>query len=210
VAVERSAAAQELTRYPIRAPAGSFSSLDYEENGMTTPSDEILLARITQGDLDAFQIFHERMAPRVIAYAERHASDRQLAEDISQEVFLSVWTKAGTYRPDRGTAAGWLYTLTRNKIVDLWRRSGKGIEPEPLDDLLLAARPDADSDLRLTVRQALAHVAPESRQALTTAYFEDLTYEETAGRLGLPVGTLKSRIRVGLRALRERLAATGP
>ncbi|HEX6861441.1 MAG TPA: sigma-70 family RNA polymerase sigma factor [Thermoanaerobaculia bacterium] len=176
---------------------------------MTTPSDEILLARIAQRDLDAFQTFHERFAARVIAYAERHASDRQLAEDISQEVFLSVWTKAATYRPDRGTAAGWLYTLTRNKIVDLWRRSGKGAEPEPLDDLLLPGPPEADGDLRLTVRQALAQLAPESRTALVTAYFGDLTYEETAGRLGLPVGTLKSRIRVGLRALRERLTATG-
>lgn len=172
-------------------------------------SDEILLARIAEGDLDAFQTFHERMAPRVIAYAERHAKGRQLAEDISQEVFLSVWTKARTYRPDRGTAAGWLYTLTRNKIVDLWRRSGKGLEPEPLDDQLLASPPETDGDLRLTVRQALAHVAPESRNALVTAYFEGLTYEETAERLELPVGTLKSRIRVGLRALRERLAATG-
>ncbi|HKV12246.1 MAG TPA: sigma factor-like helix-turn-helix DNA-binding protein, partial [Thermoanaerobaculia bacterium] len=93
---------------------------------------------------------------------------------------------------------------------DFWRRSGKGVEPEPLDDLLLTSPPEADGDLRLTVRQALAQLAPESRTALVTAYFGDLTYEETAGRLGLPVGTLKSRIRVGLRALRERLTATAP
>jgi RNA polymerase sigma-70 factor (ECF subfamily) len=174
------------------------------------PADEDLLARIAQGDLDAFQTFHERHASRVAAYAGKLARDRHLAEDITQEVFTSVWMKAASFRPERGTgdgAAGWLYTLTRNKLIDHWRRATKA-KTEEIDDRRLAG-PREESDLQLTLRQALAQVPPAQRQAIEKAYFEGLTYEETAGELELPVGTLKSRIRLGLRAMRMLLTEPG-
>ena len=168
--------------------------------------DEILLAATARGDLDAFQAFYERYAGRVLAYARRVGRDAALAEDITQEVFTAVWTRAATFRPDRGGAPAWLYTLTRNKLVDHWRRSGGAAELEPLDGLHLAASGGEAGDLRLTVQQALAQVPPEQREAIETAFFGGLTYEETASRLSLPVGTLKSRIRLGLRTMRAALA----
>ena len=169
------------------------------------PSDEQLLARIAQGDLDAFQSFYDRHASRVAAYACKLARDRHLAEDVAQEVFTSVWTRAATFRPERGDAPGWLYTLTRNKLIDHWRRGRKAVTEE-IDDRRLAAPQGEEKDLHLTMKQALAHVTPDQRKAIEMAYFGGLTYEETAGELELPVGTLKSRIRLGLRAMRSVLS----
>jgi RNA polymerase sigma-70 factor (ECF subfamily) len=184
-----------------------------KEDGMSIeateePRDEDLLAATARGDLEAFHRFYERYAGRVLAYVRRISRDSALAEDVAQEVFTAVWMRAATFQPDRGGAAGWLFTLSRNKLIDHWRRSGGNAGAERLDEPRLPAASDGDADLRLTLRQALAHVAPEQRQAIETAYFDGLTYEETAGRLALPVGTLKSRIRLGLRAMRAVLAET--
>jgi RNA polymerase sigma-70 factor (ECF subfamily) len=171
------------------------------------PDDESLLAAIARGDLEAFQQLYRRYSGRVLSYARRICRDAPLAEDVTQEVFTAVWTRAGTYRPDRGSAPAWLLTLTRNKLVDHWRRSGRGAEMTVLDDLQALARNPEDGDLRLTLEQALAHASPEQRQAIRMAYCNGLTYEEAAARLALPLGTLKSRIRVGLRAMREAMEA---
>jgi RNA polymerase sigma-70 factor (ECF subfamily) len=171
--------------------------------------DETLLARIADGDLGAFQTFHDRYAARVASYARQLNHDRQFDEDVVQEVFTSVWTRAASFNPARGpeggNAAGWLYTLTRNKLIDLWRRSSKGGQAEEIDDRRLPAQRE-ENDLRLTVRQALSHVSPEQRQAIEMAYFDGLTYQETAHELDLPEGTLKSRIRLGLRTMRSVLS----
>lgn len=171
----------------------------------TVRNDENLLAATALGDLDSFHDFYLRHAGAVIAYAHRLCGDRSLAEDVAQEVFTTVWRKAATYLPDRGAVAAWLYTLTRNKLVDLWRRSGRNRELEELNDLRLPQVPGDSGDLRLTLRQALNKVNPDQREAIEMAYFRGLTYEETANRLALPLGTLKSRIRLGLKAMREML-----
>src|SRR5436305_3646582 len=169
------------------------------------PHDEELLAATARGDLESFHHFYLRHAGRVIACAHRLCADRSLAEDVAQEVFTAVWTRAGTYRLDRGGVAPWLYTLTRNKLVDLWRRSGRYRECEELDEQRLPQPERTSGDLRLTLRQALTRVNPDQREAIEMAFFHGLTYEETARRLALPLGTLKSRIRLGLKAMREVL-----
>lgn len=170
------------------------------------PADEHLLARIAQGDPAAFQTFYDRHASRVVAYACKLARDRHLAEDVAQEVFTSVWTKAASFRPERGDAPGWLYTLTRNKFIDHWRRGPKAAVTEEIDDRRLPAQQGEPKDLHLTMKQALAQVSPDQRKAIEMAYFGGLTYQETAGELELPVGTLKSRIRLGLRTMRALLS----
>jgi len=173
------------------------------------PDSALLLHRIAGGDIDAFQAFYRRHAGRVLAYARQLGRNPDLAEDVVQEVFVAVWRKAASYQADRGDPVGWLYTITRNKLVDLWRKTG---DTAGLDELQWQQLPGPEpaagsprSDLLLTMRQALARVSPEQRAAIEMAYFGDLTYEETAERLRLPVGTLKSRIRAGLRTLRAVL-----
>ncbi|MCM2268633.1 MAG: sigma-70 family RNA polymerase sigma factor, partial [Thermoanaerobaculia bacterium] len=121
---------------------------------------------------------------------------------------LAVWRKAASYRPERGDVPGWLYTITRNRVVDRWRRKGGLVEDDDFDLLALAApeRGDDGHAVDLSVRQALAALTAEQREAIELAYFGGLTYEETASRLALPLGTLKSRIRAGLARMRAVLA----
>jgi RNA polymerase sigma-70 factor (ECF subfamily) len=168
-------------------------------------SDEALLRRVAEGDINAYQVFYQRYSGRILSYARQLShNNRDFAEDVVQEVFVAVWRRAGSYRPDRGDPAGWLYTITRNKMVDLWRKHGDGSEMSEIEEetAAVASDPVDDQDLRVTVRQALARVSVEQRRAIELAYSGGLTYEETAQRLELPVGTLKSRIRAGLKSLR--------
>lgn len=170
--------------------------------------DSALLAAIARGEIEAFQIFYDRYAARVTSYVRQLSRDRESLEDLVQDVFVSVWRKAGSYSPERGDAAGWLYTMTRNKLVDQWRKvREKAVELDAMHSWEMPAIAPPEEDLFLSVRQALFQVAPDQREAIEMAYFGGLTYEETAVRLDLPVGTLKSRIRAGLRSLRSVLDA---
>ena len=193
------------TPLPLR-PVGIYSvpeTTRLPPGASPASSDRLLLACIAEGDLEAFQIFYDRYAGRVLAYVRQLSRNREGAEDVVQEVFVAVWRRAASFRPERGDPAGWLYTVTRNKLVDLWRRQGETLSGlDGMKELSEPAGPAEGGDLRLTMHQALARVAPEQRRAIEMAYFGGFTYEETAQRLDLPVGTLKSRIRSGLKSLR--------
>jgi len=178
----------------------------------STPTDPELVERIARADGEAFRELYDRYAGRILAYVRQISRERDAAEDVVQEVFLQVWRKAVSYRPERGEVPGWLYTITRNRLVDRWRRKGGQVEDEAFDlaSLEAAERGPDGRMLDLSLRQALADLSPEQREAIELAYFGGLTYEETAERLALPVGTLKSRIRAALARLRAALAPTGP
>ncbi|MFL6192875.1 MAG: RNA polymerase sigma factor [Thermoanaerobaculia bacterium] len=201
---------QTATPYstPVSAAFGVYSARETQPLRQDAPlpiGDAVLLGRIAEGDLESFQTFYGRFAGRVLAYARQLCRNQDLAEDVVQEVFVAVWRRAGSFRPDRGDPAGWLYTITRNKLVDHWRRLGEPREMEDLAEVRSSPAGAGGDDLRLTMRQALSRVAPEQRRAIEMAYFGGLTYEETAKRLDLPIGTLKSRIRSGLKALKALL-----
>lgn len=178
----------------------------------TTHSDIALLERIAGQDREAFRLFYDRFAAKVLAYVRVLGRGREGSEDVVQEVFLAVWRKAASYRRERGDVAGWLYTITRNKMVDLWRQRPVGSDETGADASRLLAD-DSETEQRMTslsLRKVLGTLKPEQREALELAYFGGLTYEETAAKLKLPVGTLKSRIRAGLALMREQLTDGAP
>lgn len=172
---------------------------------VTEPGAAEWLAEIAQGDFAAFQRLYQRFAPALLGYMRQLCRDVTLAEDLVQEVFVTVWQKAGSYQPERGDAAGWLYAIARNKMIDHWRKTGTAHDTADIDFDQLPARVEHGGDLLLTLRKALDGVPPEQRTAIQLAYFGGLTYVETAERLQLPLGTLKSRIRIGLKAMRTLL-----
>lgn len=203
--IEPLAGVDRRPELPVRlrlAGRGGESSME------PSPSDIALLERIGSQDREAFRLFYERYAAKVLAYVRSLARGREVSEDVVQEVFLAVWRKAATYRRDRGDVPGWVYTITRNKLVDLWRRRPTGSDDTGADASRLVAddRAGERAVLSVSLRKVLDTLRPEQRQALELAYFGGLTYEETAEKLELPVGTLKSRIRAGLALLRDRLS----
>lgn len=172
------------------------------------PEDRELIGRIAEGDKKAFAAFYERYARRVLATLRKRAGDEALAEELAQEVFVAVWTKAGCYRPDRGEPEVWLYTIARNKLTDHWRRVGRlgaalGIEAEDYD--VPAEPPGEGSGWKHWLEKAIAALSPEQRQAVELVYYEGMTFKETAERVGVPLGTLKWRIHAALGTLRDRM-----
>jgi RNA polymerase sigma-70 factor (ECF subfamily) len=198
----------------IRPPAGDAASAA----PASEPADEELLRAVQAGDHAALATLYDRHGRPCFAVAYRVLEDGATAEDAVQEAFLAVWRQAGSFRPERGAVRTWLLAIVRNAAVD--RRRGR--HARPLGDV-----PLADVDSRLTtgeddtfelvessllqerVRGALTALPAEQRQAIELGFFHGLTHQEIAERTGLPLGTVKGRMRLGLRKLRSLLIDLG-
>lgn len=179
------------------------------------PDDEdaALASRVAAGEEEALQAIHRRYAPLVLHVARR-ALDLAAAEEVTQDVFLAVWRKAGAFDPAKGSLRTWIMAIARNRILDEGRarsrRPGAGPSAEDLD--LAAPDPLPDEafwrDYRSrAVAQALAALPESQRRALRLAYFADLSHEGVADALRIPLGTAKTRIRSGLRGMSSHLGA---
>ena len=180
----------------------------------TRAEDEQLIVRVAMGDQRAFETLYDRYAATVFGLTLKMLGDRQLAEDAVQEIFWRVWQRAASF--DRSRAfAPWLFGIAHNYCVDELRR--RKVRPQQVyedgDQLILSDIPDeADvgetailADERRGIRDALNQLPVEQREALLLAYFGGLTQQEIAARLGNPLGTVKTRVRLGLRKLRALL-----
>ena len=167
-------------------------------------SDAELLARVGEHDRDAFEILYGRYVRPVFSLALRRLGDRGHAEDAVQEAFAAIWRSASTYRPERGAAGGWLYTVARNAIVDRLRRNGPTAEAE-LPELMSAepgpAQQAEDSYVSWRVHRALEELQPSEREVIELAYWSGMSQSEVAEHLGIPLGTVKTRTRSGLARL---------
>ena len=177
-------------------------------------TDAELMRRIAEGSEDAFALLHGRFARPVFGLALQ-SLDRAAAEDLVQEVFLAVWRNAGTFDPQRGALRSWIFQIAHFRILnELRRRSHQPPIDSDADGHVLAGVPAGDpgpadalwQDRRRAILQsAVDELSPTQRDALGLVFFDDLTHEQAAAQLGLPLGTAKTRIRTGLQKLRSRL-----
>jgi RNA polymerase sigma-70 factor (ECF subfamily) len=171
-------------------------------------SDADLLARVGEGDREAFELLYRRYVRPLFGLALRRLGDRGHAEDAVQEAFAAIWRSASTYRPERGAAGGWLYTVARNAIVDRLRRNGLATDAE-LPELVSSepGPPDRaeDSYVSWRVHRALEELQPREREVVELAYWSGMSQSEVADYLGLPLGTVKTRTRSGLARLASLL-----
>ena len=180
------------------------------------PRDEDLMRQIAEGSAEALTLLHRRFARLIFGLAVR-TLDRAAAEDLVQDVFLAVWRNAGRFDPERGTVRAWVLQIAHFRLLNELRRQSRQpeIAPDP-EGLMLARLPARDpGPLEATWRQhrravltsALDELPPPQREALRLAFLDDLTHEQVAAELGLPLGTAKTRIRVGLQKLRATLGS---
>ena len=183
-------------------------------NSAGAPADEALLARIAAGDSAALGELYDRYARVAIAVAYRVLGEHGAAEDVVQEAFLAVWRRVDSFDASRGNVRSWLLTIVRNGAVDRRRgRHARALQDAALDDVAFRlATPDeetfetvASSVEAERVREALATLPPDQREAIELAYFGGLTHQEIAQRTGAPLGTIKGRMRLGLHKLRASL-----
>ena len=171
-----------------------------------------LIRRMAEGDRDAFKEFYDRYARRVYPFIVRIVREPADAADVLQEVFWEAWQSAGSYDPGRGSAEAWLFTRARTRAIDRVRAVRRRSETfvAPLDEGLAAApEPGPDPAVRMEDRTsivaALGRLSESQREMLELAYYGGLTQTEIAERLKQPLGTVKTRIRLGLERLREVL-----
>ena len=170
-------------------------------------SDENLLQRVAAGDRLAFVALYNRYSPRLLGLIHRILGIRGEAEDVLQDTFLQVWTTAGRYDAGRSPPDVWLLLLARCRALDrLRRRPPIGT---PTADRVAADDPPAEAARRddaARARSAVDELPADQRAAVELAFFEGLTHEQIAARLNAPLGTVKTRIRLGLTRLRLRMA----
>jgi RNA polymerase sigma factor (sigma-70 family) len=197
----------ELETTPPRTPRPDPSDPDRE-----------LLARLVAGDLDALEGLYERYRTMAYSIALRITAEPAAAEDVVQEAFLGAWRNAARYADTRGSVKTWLLAIVHHRAIDAVRRRRPASELPETDGLTATPEaltlPDVWGDVVLGIdREAvvagLAAISPVQREALELAYYGGLTQVEIAARLALPLGTVKSRMRLGLLGLRRILAGTG-
>lgn len=184
-----------------------------------TPGDEVLIAAVADGDETALGLLYDRYAKPVYSLAARITQDQGLAEEITQEVFLRLWRNAATFDVERGRFASWLLSVTHHLAVDQMRR--RRARPQIVastDDSPVLGLPDTRTDVeeeawlqvrRDLIARALAELPAAQRRVIELAYFSGLTHVEIAALLGDPLGTVKTRMRLGLQKLRELLQSQG-
>lgn len=176
----------------------------------TTPpdaSDADLLVRVARRDRDAFELLYHRYVRSIFGLALRRLRDRQRAEDAVQETFAAVWRSAGSYRPERGPAAPWLYAIARNAIVDRFRShvDTTGEVPEVAAGDPGPADRAESSFVSWRVHRALEELPPREREVVELAYWSGLSQSEVAEYLHIPLGTVKTRTRSALARLADVL-----
>jgi RNA polymerase sigma-70 factor (ECF subfamily) len=175
--------------------------------------DEELLALILRRQEVALGAVYDRYGRLVYAVALRITGDRETAEEVVQDVFQNVWQAAGTFQPRAGAFAAWLLGITRHRAIDATRsKRERARAREQTLDFEVAVGSDKAIEREVgqallgdAVRKALAELPPNQRQAVEMAYYGDLTRAEIAERLGEPLGTIKTRLRLGLMKLRDLL-----
>ena len=179
---------------------------------MTSPGAD-LIRRMTAGDGEAFARFYDRYAPVVYPLILRIVRDRSDAADVLQDVFWEIWRGAGTYDAGRGTPEAWVVMRARTRAIDrvrAVRRRGETFVA-PLDEAIAAAPSEPGGDAaeraadRSVVTGALDRLPGPQREVLELAYYGGLTQSEIAERIKQPLGTVKTRMRLGLERLREMM-----
>ena len=208
-----------LSRIRPRAPWLSIVTLHQGRDAMPTSEELNSLAEAVarNADRQAFAALFKHFAPRVKSYLMRLGTSEGLAEELAQEAMVSVWRKAQSFDAGRANVSTWIFTIARNLRVDHFRRIGNRTAevddidgddtpdtlPQP-DELLLTRQREAG------VREAIAQLPAEQAQVLRLSFYEEQPHSQIAQALGLPLGTVKSRVRLAVRHLRRLLDGLEP
>ena len=196
---------REASRPSVGGPVRRVS------NPARAPQDfaDLILAIAARGDRGAFAALFSHFAPRVKSYMLRLGAEPLLAEELAQETLLAVWRKAAAFDPSKAAASTWIFTIARNLRIDVARRGRNAEVVEDPSDLPDAERrPDellfaVQSESR--VREALLTLPLEQAEVVRLSFFSDKPHSEIAAELDLPLGTVKSRLRLAMARLRELL-----
>ena len=187
---------------------GSGSSNDNQNN--LSEWDRLLLRVGCDRDRSAFKKLYEHFAPRLKSFLLRIGSDMSAAEEICQESMIMVWRRAETFNPDSAGASTWIFTIARNKRIDKLRKDNRPL-PDLNDPSFFQIPADKSDDIlqrveeEKKIKNALKNLPPEQAKLILSAYYEEKSHRKIADETNLPLGTVKSRIRLAINRLRSQL-----
>jgi RNA polymerase sigma-70 factor (ECF subfamily) len=192
--------------HPARVRADAPTA---QADGIAGGDEALLVAVAERRDHFAFAQLFGRFVPRIEAYLRRLGAEKALAEDLTQDVMLVLWQRAGLYDPTRAAAATWIFTIARNRFIDSVRRRPSELEAD-VDALGVPADDDTERSFYLTqlernLRRAVALLPSAQNQLIEQGYFHEKSQVALAGEFDLPLGTVKSRQRLALGRLRRHL-----
>ena len=177
-----------------------------------TISDVDLLASIASRDKAAFGLLYERYSQLVFNLGNKIVKDHDYAGEVLQSVFVQIWNKADTYNSKKGAVSTWIINITRNKSIDILRKTKKqklnvdldldNMESDKNYDFSLSER----AERRDIIMKAMESISPEQKKIIELIYFEGYTHKEASEILGIPLGTAKTRIHLGIAKLRDKLS----
>lgn len=171
------------------------------------PMAEFLQRIAERGDTEAFRKLFQTFAPRVKAYMMRQGADPNTAEELAQETLLTVWRKAALYSGNKGSASTWIFTIARNLRIDRLRRENTWVElpDERINEATDETPPDEAveiNEIRVRIRAALKDLPPDQHEVVILSFMEGLSHSEIATHIGVPVGTVKSRMRLAYQKIK--------
>jgi RNA polymerase sigma-70 factor (ECF subfamily) len=187
-------------------PDGYTLATDPHAQGGSTATIPVLvqcLSRVATGDRRAFERLYRLASPRVFAVIRRMIWQRQPAEDVLQEAFLTIWRKAAQFDPVTGDAMAWMTTIARHRAIDWLRRADgetQGQTPE------IEAGAASTSEQSVLISECLDTLSPPQRQVIVLAYYHGMSHAEISRNLKVPIGTVKSRVRRALAAIKDMIA----
>lgn len=199
----------ELSPKLPRSSRGKTGTVDQQKSDIAANQwAECILAIADRQDQKSFSDLFSHFAPRVKSFLMKGGADPAIAEECAQETMVTVWHKAHLFDPTRAAASTWIFTIARNKRIDVARRQNR---PEP-EDLPWGCDPEPDAASILSVQQETTRLAQavkelpnKQREIVERAFYGDLSHQEIADETGLPLGTIKSRIRLALQRLRHSM-----
>ncbi|WP_426451506.1 RNA polymerase sigma factor [Paenibacillus sp. S-38] len=183
-----------------------------------TLSDQELIERITARDEEALTLLYDRYEKAVYAFAYRMVQDPMMAEEVVQELFLRIWNAAARYDSSQGKLTTWMFTLTRNITIDALRKKRRRTPQQPAEPEALAFLADERADIEgeaesrwvgEEIQAALQVLNRDQKQVLEWIYYQGYTQQEVSERYAIPLGTVKSRVRLALKQLQQRLSHIG-
>lgn len=203
----------ETTRIRPRSVTGTMPQQSAQRQLSATETDlrQLMSAIAIDRDKQAFARLFSHFAPKLKAYGMRAGADPQTAEEIAQEAMVAVWRKAASFNPEKASVSTWLFTIVRNKRIDMLRRESRPDLKE--EDFLHLDQPAETQDETYEARETgsvlhskIAALPPDQAEVVRKAFYEDKSHRAIAEELGLPLGTVKSRIRLALSRLKTHLA----
>jgi len=199
----------EQSPNPLAPPERSYNSEPSKGSlqAAKAAEDAAILGRVEQGDQAAMGLLFDRYSSIVYSVALRVLKDTGQAEDVMQDIFIQIWKKPGAFISGRGSLGAWLVVVARNRAIDSLRRRR---HTDSVEDVVLASSTDLAAEaerntLMEKVRIYMHQLPPEQRKSVELAYFEGMSHSEIAEKTGDPLGTVKTRIRLALIALRKAM-----